>query len=120
MLDIKRIRQNPEALAEAMKNRRNKGADISELLELDRARREQLASGLAVTPGRLQVGAQRVPGGARLADVGDGGGEVLRDLAGLLVGGGELLRMRELECLGLPDRESDELADGTDETAFTL
>lgn len=43
MLDIKRIRQNPEALTEAMKNRRNKGADVSALLELDRARREQLA-----------------------------------------------------------------------------
>ncbi|MEA4872487.1 MAG: serine--tRNA ligase, partial [Synergistaceae bacterium] len=42
MLDIKRIRQNPEALAEAMKNRRNKGADVSALLELDKQRREQL------------------------------------------------------------------------------
>ena len=35
MLDIKRIRKNPEALVAAMKARRNKGADVSGLLELD-------------------------------------------------------------------------------------
>lgn len=29
MLDIKRIRQNPEALVEAMRKRRNKGADVT-------------------------------------------------------------------------------------------
>ncbi|MDR0840044.1 MAG: serine--tRNA ligase [Christensenellaceae bacterium] len=39
MLDIKRVRQNPEALAEAMRKRRNKGADINGLLELDSVRR---------------------------------------------------------------------------------
>lgn len=40
MLDIKRIRKNPEALVAAMKSRRNKGADVSGLLELDEQRRK--------------------------------------------------------------------------------
>ena len=40
MLDIKRIRQNPEALTEAMRKRRGKGADVSGLIELDAKRRE--------------------------------------------------------------------------------
>ena len=39
MLDIKRIRKNPEALVAAMKARRNKGADVSGLLALDEKRR---------------------------------------------------------------------------------
>ncbi|MGN0808800.1 MAG: serine--tRNA ligase [Christensenellales bacterium] len=39
MLDIKRIRKNPEALVAAMNARRNKGADVSGLLELDEKRR---------------------------------------------------------------------------------
>jgi seryl-tRNA synthetase len=43
MLDIKRIRQNPEALVKAMANRRNKGADVSELLEIDQKRRALMA-----------------------------------------------------------------------------
>ena len=42
MLDIKRIRQNPEELERAMKSRRNKGADVSGLLELDKQRRALL------------------------------------------------------------------------------
>jgi len=40
MLDIKRIRKNPEELVAAMKARRNKGADVSGILELDEKRRE--------------------------------------------------------------------------------
>lgn len=40
MLDIKRIRQNPQALTEAMRKRRGKGADVSALIELDAKRRE--------------------------------------------------------------------------------
>ena len=43
MLDIKRIRKNPEELVEAMRKRRNKGADVSELLDTDAKRRELLA-----------------------------------------------------------------------------
>ncbi|MBQ9832488.1 MAG: serine--tRNA ligase [Clostridia bacterium] len=43
MLDIKRIRQNPTALEEAMKKRRGKGADVSALLALDEKRRALLA-----------------------------------------------------------------------------
>ena len=37
MLDIRRIRQNPEALVTAMKNRRNKGADVTALLTSTRS-----------------------------------------------------------------------------------
>ncbi len=40
MLDIKRIRKNPEELVAAMKARRGKGADVSEVLALDEKRRE--------------------------------------------------------------------------------
>ncbi|MBR5291334.1 MAG: serine--tRNA ligase [Clostridia bacterium] len=40
MLDIKRIRQNPEALTEAMRKRRSKGADVSGLIQMDAKRRE--------------------------------------------------------------------------------
>lgn len=40
MLDIKRIRKNPDELIAAMKSRRNKGADVSGLIELDEKRRE--------------------------------------------------------------------------------
>ena len=42
MLDIKRIRKNPEELVEAMRKRRNKGADVTELLALDEKRRTML------------------------------------------------------------------------------
>lgn len=39
MLDIKRIRQNPQELVEAMQHRRNKGADVTAFLEMDERRR---------------------------------------------------------------------------------
>lgn len=39
MLDIKRIRANPDELIAAMRSRRKKGADVTELLELDISRR---------------------------------------------------------------------------------
>ncbi|MBE5782298.1 MAG: serine--tRNA ligase, partial [Clostridiales bacterium] len=41
MLDIKRIRQNPQELIDAL-NKRNSSIDISELLQLDEERREAL------------------------------------------------------------------------------
>ncbi len=40
MLDIKRIRKDPNALIVAMRSRRNKGADVTGLLELDERRRK--------------------------------------------------------------------------------
>ena len=43
MLDIKRIRENPQALVQAMENRRGKGADVSAFLETDAKRRELLS-----------------------------------------------------------------------------
>lgn len=39
MLDIKRIRKNPDELVQAMKNRRSKGADVTAFLEMDEKRR---------------------------------------------------------------------------------
>lgn len=39
MLDIKRIRQNPDELITAMSNRRSKGADVSAFLAMDEERR---------------------------------------------------------------------------------
>ena len=41
MLDIKRIRQNPQELIDALKNR-NSTLDVTELLDLDQKRREAL------------------------------------------------------------------------------
>ncbi len=58
MLDIKRIRENPEALLTAMKNRRNKGADVSAFLETDAARRKLMAEAEALKARRNAVSAQ--------------------------------------------------------------
>ena len=58
MLDIKRIRSNPEALREAMRKRRNKGADVTELLALDEKRRELMQQVEALKAQRNQVSAQ--------------------------------------------------------------
>ena len=58
MLDIKRIRSNPEALREAMRKRRNKGADVTELLALDEKRRELMQQVEALKARRNQVSAQ--------------------------------------------------------------
>ena len=55
MLDIRQIRQNPEALTEAMRKRRNKGADVSELLRLDAARRTLLQEAEALKARRNEV-----------------------------------------------------------------
>ena len=59
MLDIKRIRQNPEALVEAMRKRRNKGADVTALLELDAKRREVMQE-----VEQLKASATRAPPGS--------------------------------------------------------
>lgn len=58
MLDIKRIRENPEALLTAMKNRRNKGADVSAFLETDAARRKLMVEAEALKARRNAVSAQ--------------------------------------------------------------
>ncbi|MBO4562262.1 MAG: serine--tRNA ligase [Clostridia bacterium] len=58
MLDIKRIRKDPEALVEAMRKRRNKGADVTELLALDAKRRELLQQVEAMKAERNSVSAQ--------------------------------------------------------------
>ena len=58
MLDIKRIRSNPEALREAMRKRRNKGADVTELLALDEKRRDLMQQVEALKAQRNQVSAQ--------------------------------------------------------------
>ena len=58
MLDIKRIRKNPEELERAMKARRSKGADVSGLLELDRERRVLLQESEALKAQRNEVSAK--------------------------------------------------------------
>ncbi len=58
MLDIKRIRQNPEALKEAMRKRRNKGADVSALLELDAVRRQVMQKAETLKARRNEVSAK--------------------------------------------------------------
>ena len=58
MLDIKRIRQNPQALENAMRARRNKGADVSGLLELDRQRRAIMQESETLKASRNEVSAQ--------------------------------------------------------------
>lgn len=58
MLDIKRIRENPEALLTAMKNRRSKGADVSAFLETDAARRKLMVEAEALKARRNAVSAQ--------------------------------------------------------------
>lgn len=58
MLDIKWIRENPEALLTAMKNRRNKGADVSAFLETDAARRKLMVEAEALKARRNAVSAQ--------------------------------------------------------------
>ncbi len=58
MLDIKRIRQNPQALESAMRARRNKGADVSGLLELDRRRRAIMQEAEVLKARRNEVSAQ--------------------------------------------------------------
>ncbi len=58
MLDIKRIRKNPQELVEAMRKRRNKGADVTELLSLDEKRRQLLQEVEAMKAERNTVSAQ--------------------------------------------------------------
>lgn len=60
MLDIRRIRQNPEALTQAMAKRRNKGADVSALIELDAKRREIMQESETLKAKRNEVSA-RIP-----------------------------------------------------------
>lgn len=58
MLDIKRIRNNPEILVEAMRKRRSKGADVSELLALDEKRRALMQETEQLKARRNEVSAQ--------------------------------------------------------------
>lgn len=58
MLDIKRIRENPDALLRAMENRRSKGADISAFLETDAQRRRLLVEVESLKARRNAVSAE--------------------------------------------------------------
>lgn len=58
MLDIKRIRKNPDELVAAMKARRSKGADVSGLLETDKKRRELIQQVEVLKAKRNEVSAQ--------------------------------------------------------------
>lgn len=57
MLDIKRIRKNPDELVAAMSARRNKGADVSGLLQTDKKRREIIQQVEALKAKRNEVSA---------------------------------------------------------------
>ncbi len=58
MLDIKRIRENPEFIKAALENRREKGAQVQALLELDIKRRELIAQAEVLKNRRNEVSAQ--------------------------------------------------------------
>ncbi|HPY36206.1 MAG TPA: serine--tRNA ligase [Clostridia bacterium] len=58
MLDIKRIRENPEFIKAALENRREKGAQVQALLELDLKRRELIAQAEVLKNRRNEVSAQ--------------------------------------------------------------
>ncbi len=58
MLDIRRIRKDPQALVTAMENRRNKGADVSALLEADEKRRAVLVETEALKAKKNAVSAE--------------------------------------------------------------
>ncbi|HOF94321.1 MAG TPA: serine--tRNA ligase [Clostridia bacterium] len=58
MLDIKRIRENPEFIKAALENRREKGAQVQALLELDIKRRELIAEAEILKNRRNEVSAQ--------------------------------------------------------------
>lgn len=58
MLDIKRIRENPEFIKAALENRREKGAQVQALLELDLKRRELIAQAEILKNRRNEVSAQ--------------------------------------------------------------
>ena len=89
MLDIKRIRQNPEALVEAMRKRRNKGADVTALLELDAKRREVMQE-VEQLKAKRNEGSARVPAmkkaGADVAATGENAVVVACRKADVIVG----------------------------------
>ncbi|MBQ3109063.1 MAG: serine--tRNA ligase [Clostridia bacterium] len=76
MLDIKRIRQNPEELEIAMKNRRNKGADVSELLQLDQERRKVMTEVETLKAKRNAVNSE-IP---KLKKAGEDASELLKEM----------------------------------------
>ena len=79
MLDIKRIRQNPEALEIAMKNRRNKGADVTALLALDQERRRVLVEVETLKAKRNAVSSE-IP---KLKKAGEDVTELLKEMKGV-------------------------------------
>ncbi len=58
MLDIKRIRQNPDALKRALQNRNKDAAPVDELLDIDEKRREIMARVESMKARRNQVSAE--------------------------------------------------------------
>ncbi|MBR4435696.1 MAG: serine--tRNA ligase [Clostridia bacterium] len=100
MLDIKRIRKNPDELVAAMKARRGKGADVSEVLELDEKRRELIQKVEALKAKRNEASA-KVP---MLKKQGEDASELLAEMKRVAD------EIKELDgCLAGIDEKFDEL-----------
>ena len=76
MLDIKRIRANPDELIAAMRSRRKKGADVTELLELDISRRTLMQESESLKARKNEV-SSAIP---RMKKAGEDGAELTREM----------------------------------------
>ncbi len=120
MLDIKRVRNNPEALAEAMRKRRNKGADVSALLALDEKRRSLMQEAELLKARRNEVSAQ-VPkmkkAGEDTTAVMAQMKEVAEAIKGLDAQLSEMDQALEAMLLRVPNIPHESVPEGADDTA---
>lgn len=120
MLDIKRIRSNPEALKEAMRKRRGKGADVRELLALDEERRALMQEAEALKARRNEVSA-RIP---QMKKAGEDTAGLMAEMKGVadqikaldktLAGMEDALNTL---LLGVPNIPHESVPEGADDTA---
>lgn len=96
MLDIKRIRQNPEELINAMLKRRNKGADVTALLETDAKRRQTLQEVETLKAHRNAV-SQEVP---KIKKAGGDVSALLEEMKGVA----ERIKALDEEVAGMDER----------------
>ena len=120
MLDIKRIRSNPEALKEAMRKRRGKGADVRELLAMDEERRALMQEAEALKARRNEVSA-RIP---QMKKAGEDTAGLMAEMKGVadqikaldktLAGMEDALNTL---LLGVPNIPHESVPEGADDTA---
>ena len=120
MLDIKRIRNNPEALVEAMAKRRNKGADVSGLLALDEKRRALMQEAELLKARRNEASAQ-VP---KMKKAGEDTTAVMAEMKqvaeaikGLDAQLSEMDEALEAMLMRVPNIPHESVPEGTDDTA---